>query len=158
MKILKGMAVAMAVVSAMPASASELTDMAWLAGTWEQNRNGTIVRETWLAPAGDVMAGIGQTLRPGKKAAIEFMKISLEPGGLTFTGMPEGQAPTPFVRIPGSPGKVVFENKAHDFPQRVIYERCGEDLCARIEGTVEGKLKGQDWRYHRVPAHVPAKP
>ena len=49
---------------------------------------------------------------------------------------------------PGPGGGAVFENLAHDFPQRVIYRRCGEDLCARIEGAMG---KGQDWRYARAP-------
>jgi hypothetical protein len=32
----------------------------------------------------------------------------------------------------------------------VIYRRCGADLCARIEGTLDGKLQGRDWRYARL--------
>ncbi len=30
--------------------------------------------------------------------------------------------------------RVVFENTAHDFPQRIIYWKDGNDLRARIEG------------------------
>jgi hypothetical protein len=52
---------------------------------------------------------------------------------------------------PGKPGQAVFENLAHDFPQRVIYRRCDADLCARIEGTVGGQVQGIDWRYRRLP-------
>ena len=43
-----------------------------------------------------------------------------------------------------------FENKAHDFPQRVIYRRCGAQLCARIEGVIGGKPQGEEWRYSRA--------
>ena len=37
-----------------------------------------------------------------------------------------------------------------EFPKRVIYRRCGADLCARIEGKAGGKTKGIDWRYVRL--------
>ena len=95
------------------------------------------------------MAGVSQTNRTGRPPFVEFMKISAEPAGVTFTAIIPGQPPTPFVRRPGPEGEAVFENTAHDFPQRVIYRRCEADLCARIEGTVGGKLQSQDWRYIR---------
>jgi hypothetical protein len=49
-----------------------------------------------------------------------------------------------------APGRVVFENAAHDFPQRVIYRRDGERLVARIEGRLRGEARGRDWVFERV--------
>jgi hypothetical protein len=43
--------------------------------------------------------------------------------------------------------RVVFENPAHDFPQRVIYWKDGNDLCARIEGTMNGKAESEEWKW-----------
>lgn len=129
--------------------AEEVAKLDWMAGSWVQERNGVSVRETWLAPGDGVMAGMSQTNRTGRPPFVEFMKISAEPAGVTFTAIIPGQPPTPFVRRPGPEGEAVFENAAHDFPQRVIYRRCDADLCARIEGTVAGKLQSQDWRYIR---------
>jgi hypothetical protein len=141
-----------AMLLAAPAAATtpSLSELSWLIGTWQEERNGVVARETWLAPLGGVMAGVGITSRPQKATVLEFTRITVEPAGLTFTASPVGQATTAFTHISSGPSKVVFENKNHDFPQRVIYERCGEDLCARIEGTVDGKLTGQNWRYRRV--------
>ena len=45
----------------------------------------------------------------------------------------------------------MFENAAHDFPQRVLYWRDGEALVARIEGTIAGKEKSEEWRFSRAP-------
>ena len=44
----------------------------------------------------------------------------------------------------------MFENAAHDFPQRVLYWREGEFLKARIEGTLKGKERAQEWRFSPV--------
>ena len=47
-------------------------------------------------------------------------------------------------------GVVVFENLAHDFPQRIIYRRNRRRrVTARIEGTVKGESRGRDFPYSR---------
>jgi hypothetical protein len=96
------------------------------------------------------MAGAGQTNRGTHPPQVEHMKITAEPAGATFTAIIPGQPATPFVLLPGKDGEAVFENKAHDFPQRVIYRRCGEDLCARVEGVIKGKAEAEAWRYRRL--------
>lgn len=139
---------------ASPAVAGETTsvaDLAWMAGSWSQTVNGKTVRETWLPPLDGAMAGVTQTHRPGKPAITEFSTLTSEAAGVTYTAHVDGQPATPFVLKPGAPGVAVFENLGHDFPQRVIYRRCDQDLCARIEGTIQGKVQGIDWRYRRLP-------
>ena len=145
------MMLAILVAAAVLADATaEVAKLDWLAGSWVYEKDGVTVRETWLAPKDGVMGGVGQTNRPGRKPFIEHVKISAEPAGATFTATLPGQAPTPFVLLPGKDGEAVFENKAHDFPQRVIYRRCDPDLCAAVEGEVKGKLQREEWRYRRV--------
>lgn len=131
-------------------AASDVAKLSWMAGTWMQEKDGVVVRETWLAPRDGVMGGVGQTNRPGRKPFVEHVKISAEPAGATFTATLPGQPPTAFVLLPGKDGEAVFENKGHDYPQRVFYRRCGEDLCAGVEGVVKGELKREEWRYTRV--------
>jgi len=140
----------LAAMALLADGAADVAKLEWLAGTWMQEKDGVTVRETWLAPKDGVMAGVGQTNRSGRKPFVEYVKISAEPAGATFTAMLPGQAPTPFVLLPGPDGEAVFENKAHDFPQRVIYRRCGEDLCARVEGIQRGRPASEEWRYRRV--------
>lgn len=151
---MKRLALILLLSVATPAFAGETArvgDLAWMAGDWAQETGGTTVRETWLPPLGGDMAGVTQTHRPGKPATTEFSTITSETAGPTFTAYVAGQPPTPFVLKPGEAGVAVFENLAHDFPQRVIYRRCDADLCARIEGTIGGKVQGMDWRYRRLP-------
>jgi len=136
--------------SAHAAPADDVAKLSWIAGSWVEEKAGVTTRETWLPPLGGTMAGAGQTNRDARPARVEHMKITAEPAGATFTAFVPGQAPTPFVLLPGKDGEAVFENKAHDFPQRVIYRRCGEDLCARVEGLLKGRMEAEDWRYSRL--------
>jgi len=122
-------------------------DFAWMVGTWSETKDGTTTREMWMPPLDGAMSGITQTNAGGKLVSIEVASITSEPAGVTFTARPQGQPATAFVLKPGKTGEAVFENLAHDFPQRVIYRRCGPDLCARIEGMMDGKAQAMDWRY-----------
>ena len=58
--------------------------------------------------------------------------------------------PCPSAGIEGGPARAVFENPDNDFPQRIIYERTGDTLHARIEGTVEGTARSVSWTWHLV--------
>ena len=44
---------------------------------------------------------------------------------------------------------VVFENPEHDYPQRILYLRDGDELTARIEGTAGGVEKSSEWTWTR---------
>lgn len=123
----------------------------FMAGSWEQKVGDRTVRETWLPPIGGAMAGAGISYRQGRDPVIEHMKITDEKDGVTFTAILRGQPPTAFRLKSADDGRYVFENLAHDMPQRVIYWPCDKDLCARIEGVVNGEEKSQDWRYRRLP-------
>lgn len=45
---------------------------------------------------------------------------------------------------------VLFENPKHDWPQRILYWREGEDtLAARAEGDQNGTSRAAEWRWTR---------
>ena len=125
-------------------------DLTWMAGSWSSVEKGITTRETWLDPMDGTMSGAGQTNQPGRPVRSEFMTISMTPAGLTFTAYLQDQPPTAFVAVPSAPDSLVFENLAHNFPQRVLYRRCGLDLCAGIEGVIGGKPQSMHWTYQRV--------
>ncbi len=137
-------------LAAASVGAADVGKLGWLAGTWVQEKDGATVREMWLPPRDGAMAGVTLTTRPGKPPLVEFAKITVEPEGVTFTAVVGRQPPTAFVLVAGGDGEAVFENKAHDFPQRVFYRRCGADLCAGIEGVSDDGVERQAWRYTRA--------
>ena len=56
--------------------------------------------------------------------------------------------PIPFKLIENRDGKFVFENKEHDFPQRIIYNITDpKKLHVRIEGSKNGVFKFSDFNY-----------
>jgi Domain of unknown function (DUF6265) len=135
--------------SATPAAS--VTQLHWLQGCWERSADGRAVEEHWLSPRAGSMLGIGRTTRDGVLVEYEFMAILERDGALVFRAHPSGQATTEFIARESGADGVVFENLAHDFPQRVGYRRDGADaLLAWIEGTADGKARRIEFPYRRV--------
>jgi len=113
----------------------------WMAGSWRAG----IVEEHWTAADGGMMVGMSKTA--AKKTAFEFLRIAEVDGKLAYIAMPQGRPATVFPLKSSEASKIVFENLKHDFPQRIIYWRDGEKLCARIEAGNQG----EQWCY--APVH-----
>lgn len=135
------------------AMAKPFAELGWLQGCWvpasATAEAGSV--ETWTSPAGGTMLGMSRTIKGGRTHAFEFVQIrEVEPGKLAYIAQPSGRPPTTFPLLRSGASEYVFENTAHDFPQRVIYRREGERLTARIEGMMKGKLKGIDFPMKRA--------
>jgi hypothetical protein len=131
----------------LPAGATDLPE--WMAGSWSLDAEGRRVEEHWTTGSGGMMVGMGKTVAKGK-ATFEFFRIAVKDGTLTYLAMPQARQETAFRLKTSEESRVVFENLAHDFPQRILYWRDGETLCARIEGLLRGKLESEEWCYTRV--------
>ena len=132
---------------------SDLESLSWLAGCWEGNySNGRVVSEQWMKPLGNVMMGMSRTVKDGKTIAFENVRLEQsEDGSIIYIANPSGQQEASFTLVKLEGTRVVFENPAHDFPQRVIYELVSADsLSARIEGTINGEHKESGFPYRRV--------
>ena len=133
--------------AAEPAKAT-LNDLAWMAGSWSGSARGIEMEEHWTAPKGDSMIGIHRDVGKGKTMSFEFLRIEQQGDQIVYLSMPNGRSPaTPFPLKDASANRVVFENPKHDFPQRIIYWKDGNDLRARIEGTMNGKAGSEEWRW-----------
>jgi hypothetical protein len=134
------------------AQADPFVSIGWLAGCWaQQNREAGSV-EQWMAPAGGLMLGMARTLKNGRVVEFEFMQIRADAEGkLSYIAQPQGRPPTEFKLLQPGEAEAIFENPAHDFPQRVIYRLAAPDrLVARIEGQVNGKERGIDFPMQRT--------
>ena len=136
---------------ALPLHAQEIDKLAWMAGTWTQNKDGETVQESWLGPRGKMMAAVNLTTSVKRGSSFEFLRIVEGPTGLSYLASPGGKAPVEFKLKEIGEKKVVFENLANDFPHRVIYwiEADGA-MKARIEGAIQGKPRGMEWRFEAL--------
>ncbi len=129
---------------------SDLSGLAWLAGSWILVSGNAVSEEHWTRPRGRTMLGLNRTVIDGRTAAFEYMRIESTPEGIVYFASPQGRhPPTRFVLVESSPRRAVFENPGHDFPQRIVYERTGDRLDARIEGRQDGRPISEQWSWRR---------
>ena len=96
------------------------------------------------------MLSVGRTTRNGNLVEYEFVVLREQDSRFAYDAHPSGQPATTFRSIQVGEGVVVFEDAAHDFPQRVGYRKAGPDaLDAWIEGTVRGQQRRVDFKYRR---------
>ena len=131
---------------------NSVAKLSWLGGCWEMTSaaKGLTITEMWMKPAGGLMIGSGRTVSGDKAIDFEFLRIVEDPDGIFYVARPSDNRETRFKLMRGTSNEAVFENPAHDFPQRVIYKRDGDKLNARIEGTKDGKTRGIDFPYARI--------
>jgi hypothetical protein len=123
---------------------ASLDELAWMAGSWASKEGGRVSEEHWTGAAGGMMLGVHRDLEGGK-AAFEFLRIEERDGKVTYLASPQGSEPTPFTLIESAAQRAVFANPDHDFPQRILYWREGESLCAAVEGPIDGETVSERW-------------
>ncbi len=130
---------------------SPLDPLTWLAGCWELRVGDRIGHEQWMAPAGGQMLGMSRTMVGGVLRSWEYVRIQEIDGVVSYAAQPGGAPVTVFPGRSITDSMTVFEQPAHDFPQRIIYRRVGTDsLFARIEGDVNGQARAVDFPMRRV--------
>ena len=103
-----------------------------------------------MAPRGGIMLSMGRTVRDGKLVEYESVVLREQDGRLAYEAHPSGQPSAVFTTTTIDASTVIFENAAHDYPQRVGYKRDGDSLLAWIDGTANGKSRRVEFPYRRV--------
>jgi hypothetical protein len=140
---------ALAATAAAEAPApAETPNFSWISGYWISCAGGREVTETWNDSRAGVLMGSSITSRDDK-VFFEHMRIApaSDGAGVSFYAMPGGAASTEFRLKEFDGQRAVFENLENGFPQRVIYERRGKTLNARIEGAAAGAESALEWKY-----------
>jgi hypothetical protein len=137
-----------------PLPVSDINRLSWMAGCWMQVRANGRVDEQWMAPGGGVMIGMSRTRQGRQAARIRVLRIAPGADGkLGFIADPSGQPEATFPLKEITDDSVVFEDPAHDFPQRILYKRVDDNtIIARIEGQISGQPRSVDYPYTRCPA------
>jgi hypothetical protein len=125
------------VMLCMPSALFALSDAPpmpeWLAGAWSHEEGDIWSNEVWSPLRSDVMLGFNRSGKDGETLFWEHMWIVKEDdGGVAFWAVSADEKPVRFELVVSMDKEVVFENPAHDYPQRIHYWREGKTLKAEI--------------------------
>jgi len=123
-------------------------------GSWEmQTPKGKIV-EQWSQGADKILKGKSYRFNAkGDSVLTETLQIrTIEKDVFycsTVANQNEGEEVC-FKLISTKDQIYIFENVAHDFPQRIVYQNQGKnEMLAWIEGELNGKSRKSEFRYKR---------
>jgi hypothetical protein len=121
-------------------------ELAWMSGQWQTSDGAT--EESWTAPRGGMMLGVGRTTRDGVVREYEFLRLQAGADGVpVYWGSPNGATPVGFRLSQAGPSSATFDNPTHDYPQRIRYRRDGDALIATISAIDDSHA--MSWTYRR---------
>jgi hypothetical protein len=134
---------------------AQLKTLGWLQGRWEMQTDGGTLSETWRLANDSTFQGAGYFIKNGNKDTLHRETIELieRDGVVSYNPAVEGQnggLPVAF-RMTSNTGKsVVFENPAHDYPQKISYKMITNDsIVASISGRQRGAASSEQFGMKR---------
>jgi hypothetical protein len=131
---------AVAVLALVLAAPPSLSDLAWMAGSWQAEGPGPVSEEVWLPPAGDNMIGMWRLVADGKARVYEFLTLTQEAEGpvlrlrhfdRALVGWEEKDKPLVLPLVRQGAREASFEGLASDGTRlRLHYRRPAEDRLA----------------------------
>ncbi|HLG02891.1 MAG TPA: DUF6265 family protein [Bacteroidia bacterium] len=133
-----------------------IKDIEWIVGHWQGlDENDLTFHEVWERSGKNEYAGSGATLSPeGDTLWKETLKIGLVEGTPYYIAtLPENKGPVLFKMIKGDARNAIFENREHDFPQRISYVlETDSTINVRLEGIEKGQPRIETLNFVRVKA------
>ena len=113
-----------------------------------------VIYEEWNVTNDKKLTGRSYRINNADTIIMERIELFCEGNDIVYqptVSDQNNQQPVSFKLISNADNRYVFENKNHDFPQRVIYKLVSNDAVhARIEGIRNGQERGSDFKYSRV--------
>ena len=135
-------------------SQKEFKALHGLVGLWKMDTKRGPLYEEWKVISDNKFYGKSYKVNGKDTMFLERVELTFQNGNILYTPIVTGEnneQPVPFKLNKLTGRKYVFENKEHDYPQRVIYDIVSKEaLNARIEGNNKGKEMSSDFNYSRV--------
>lgn len=117
----------------------------WLIGTWQLTTPRGNIYETWDKTGKLQLSGKSYMLKGKDTITFETVKLIQNHDSLFYIPTVKQQnnaLPVQFAMKLITDKELVFENKAHDFPQLITYTQLSKDsLVAKISGIQNGKQR-----------------
>ena len=125
-----------------------------LIGTWEDRTTDTSFHfaESWSVANDSVIAGSGCGLARGDTVFKEELKLIRRGDRVIYAARVPDQNQgrwVEFTSVPSTDGSLIFENLAHDFPQRIVYATEGSGWHVTLTGEVKREKTEQHLHYVR---------
>lgn len=128
-----------------------IKQFSFMLGTWDKKTEKGKLSETWVGKKDSLLGKSYMHNLKGDSSLMETVVIKKINGNFYFcvTGAQDDKSKmVKFKLVSNKENRMIFENKAHDFPQRIVYENKGKNnLFAWIWGIVDDKENKIEYNY-----------
>lgn len=121
----------------------------WLIGNWENRTQNGDLSESWAKVNDSTFEGTSFFIKGKDTLHNESVVLSQKGGELLYSPTVKGQngdLPVAFKMTAATAKTIVFENPAHDFPQKISYQMITKDsIVAQISGIQGGKPASESY-------------
>jgi hypothetical protein len=132
----------------------EILKTGWLIGTWQMKLTNKQIFETWTAANDSTLLGKSYFVQSGDSIFMETISIAKRMGQLYYIPTVKNQnggKAVWFVLTSAKDKQMMFENPAHDFPQKIMYKLVTRDsLLAEISGVINDKWEARQFPMSRL--------
>lgn len=122
----------------------------FLIGKWETDFGKFKYYEKWEKENNN-LNGNGYRIKDGERFDGEKLLLINIHGYISYIATVGKQQPILFALVKSNDGNFVFENKEHDFPQRIIYQLINNDSVKVLtEGEIKGELVQDEYNMIRI--------
>ena len=133
------------------AQSKGIEQFGWMLGSWKGETGEGVLYESWVRRDENTMLGEGYYIVNADTVLTELLRIQKVGNYWTFIPIINNNQPALFTLIESGNNNWVFENKEHDFPQRVVYsQRKGGSMFAWIEGEMDGEQMKEEYLMERI--------
>lgn len=130
---------------------AQTDDFNWLVGKWKLESDRVELYEEWKTDGKHRLKGESYVMRDDQKQVSEILFLEKFDDQWAYIALPEGQSIALFALVNSENNEFVFENKEHDFPQRIIYRLINQgEISASVEGEKNGELKTMNFKFTKV--------
>jgi len=131
---------------------ANLDELQWMLGRWEQSSPEGQLSETWTQLNDSTFTGDSYFVAKKDTLFSEKILLTATGNGILYTPTVADQnegKPVDFKMTSSGKFKVSFENKNHDFPQKIAYSLHDDYLKAVISGKQSGATKSETFLMKR---------
>lgn len=126
----------------------------WILGEWQNISTEGSVSEHWQKLNDSTFSGQGLFVRGNDTLSKELLALEQHGNDLFYiptVNNQNGGKPVNFKLTTSTENELVFENAAHDFPQKITYNKINNDsIVAKISGKVEGQERSEEFPMKRA--------
>lgn len=116
---------------------NDLNQLSWLEGHWVSKGKKSITLETWAKVSNDTFEGKGESrdLQNQPKSSESLRLVNMSGELFYLAKVAQNSAPVAFKATDCKIDFAIFENKAHDFPNQLIYTRKNDLLEVNVRNN-----------------------